>query len=115
MQHLQETKGWKFPMRLRDLFETFNENPQDVDLYHWDYDEEYPTMCELSMNDFTESGLEEFRVALDMEVMSIQSLGENYVSVGVNGAHRSHVENLSISHAGYCSEENYKLWFTMDD
>lgn len=41
-------------MKLRELLESFNENPHDVDLYHWDYDEEYATMADLSMKDFTE-------------------------------------------------------------
>ena len=101
-------------MKLRDLLETFNENPQDIDLYHWDYDEESATMVELSMKDFTENGLEEFRVVLDMEVVQVRREDDNWVSVWVKGAHHSHVESLSLAHAGYCSEENYKRWFTMD-
>lgn len=114
MSNLHNDNEWTFAMKLRDLLETYDKKPQDVDLYHWDYDYEYPTMVELSLRDFTEKGLEEFRVALDMEVVRVNKEGENWVSVGVRGAHRSHVESLAMSHAGYCTSEEYEQWFTME-
>jgi hypothetical protein len=64
MSHLQESLGWEFPMKLRDLLEQLNDNPKDVDLYHWNIDGESATMVDLSLNDFTEDGLKEFKVAL---------------------------------------------------
>lgn len=100
-------------MKLRELLESFNENPHDVDLYHWDYDEEYATMADLSMKDFTEKWLEKFRDVLDSEIAMTHNEGQNWISVFVKGVKRSHVEDLASSHAGYCSEENYKLWFTI--
>jgi hypothetical protein len=48
---LQEAKGWKFPLKLRDLLEQLNDNSKDVNLYHLDYDEEYATMVDLSLKD----------------------------------------------------------------
>ena len=101
-------------MKLRDLLEELSSNPKDVDLYHLDYDEESATMVELSLKDFTEDGLSEFKVALDMEVVQVKNENETWISVWVKGAHRSHVEGLSLSHAGYCSVEDYNKWFTMD-
>jgi len=108
MLHLHELK---LPIKLRDLLEQLNTCPHDVDLLHWDYDEEYATMSELSLNDFTQEGFENFKVALDMEVVKLKTEGETWISVFVKGAHRSHVESLSLSHAGYCSAENYDKWF----
>ena len=101
-------------MKLRDFFEQLNSNPKDVDLYHWDYDEESATMVDMSLKDFTKDGLDEFSVALDMEVVQVKDESETWVSVWVKGAHRSHVESLSLSHAGYCSVKDYSKWFTMD-
>ena len=101
-------------MKLRDLLEQLNDNPKDVDLYHWDYDAESATMVNLSIKDFTSAGLIKFKAALDMEVMQVRNESESWVSVWVKGADYSYVESLSLSHAGYCSVEDYNKWFTMD-
>ena len=101
-------------MKLRDFLEQLNANPKDVDLYHWDYDAESATMVDLSLKDFTADGLNEFRTVLNMEVMQVRNESESWVSVWVKGADYSYVELLSLSHAGYCSVEDYNKWFTMD-
>ena len=101
-------------MKLRELLMNLNENPKDVDLYHDDYDAESATMVELSLKDFTEDGLKEFCVTLDMEVANVREESETWLSVWVKGASLSHIQRLSLSHAGYCSVEDYDKWFTMD-
>jgi hypothetical protein len=98
-------------MKLRELIEKFSENPQDVDLYHYDVDDEAATMVDLSMKDFTEEGLERFANALDAEVVKIRTNGENWVSVFVKGCSNKDVRELSLSHAGYCSCKDYDRWF----
>jgi len=98
-------------MKFRDLLKELNSNPKDIDLYHWDYDESSVTMVEISLKDFTEDGLSEFKVTLDMEVVQVKEESNAWISVWVKGAHHSHVESLSLSHAGYCSVENYDKWF----
>jgi len=115
MSHIQEAQGCKLPLKLRDLLKQLNDNPKDVDLYHWDYDEESATMVDLSLKDFTEDGLMEFKVALDMEVVQIKDESDSWISVWVKGTHKSHVETLSLSHAGYCSADDYDKWFTINN
>jgi len=108
--------GWRrhFLMKFRDLLEELNSNPKDIDLYHCDYDEESATMVDISLKDFTEDGLTEFKVTLDMEVVQVKDESDTWISVWVKGAHHSHVESLSLSHTGHCSTENYSRWFTTD-
>ena len=101
-------------MKLIDLLKQLNDNPKDVDLYHWDCDSEAYTMAALSLKDFTASGLTEFQIALNMDVERVQEETKSWLSVWVKGAHHSQVERLSMSHAGYCSVDDYNDWFTMD-
>ncbi len=114
MSHIQESQGWSFPLRLRDLLETFNGDPRDVDLFHADYDEESATMVDLSLNDFTEEGLKEFKIVLDTKVVRVEAMGGNWISVYVDGVDYSQIESLALSHAGYCLCEDYDRWFTMN-
>jgi len=101
-------------MKFRELLENLNSNPKDIDLYHWDNDVESATMVEISLKDFTEDGLTEFKVVLDMEVVKVKDESTTWISLWVEGAHHSYVERLALSHAGYCSEENYNKWFMAD-
>jgi len=101
-------------MKFSELLEELNNNPKDIDLYHWDYDDESATMVGVSLKDFTEDGLTEFKTTLDMEVVQVKDESSTRILVWVKGADSSHVKNLSLSHAGYCSAENYNKWFTID-
>jgi len=101
-------------MKLRDLLKELNNNPKDIDLYHWDHEEESATMVEVSLKNFTEDGLTVFKATLDMEVVHVKDESDTWILVWVKGAHRSHVESLALSHAGHCSLENYNKWFTKD-
>ncbi|GHU55157.1 hypothetical protein AGMMS49975_16570 [Clostridia bacterium] len=101
-------------MKLRELLESYNSKPQDVDLYHWDYDEESATMVDLSMKGFTEAGLEEFKNVLDAEVVRVTAEGENWVSVFVKGVNHNRVAELSYAHSGNVTQEEYDRLFTMD-
>jgi hypothetical protein len=98
-------------MKLRELLETYNGKPQDVDLYHWEYDEVLGTMVDLSMKDFTEAGLEEFKEVLDAEIARITAEGESWVSVFVKDVNRKLVAELTYAHVGNVTQEEYDRLF----
>jgi hypothetical protein len=96
---------------LRDVLASYNDNPVDVDLYHDEYDEEFPTMAECCLKEFTDEGLKEFEKVLNAKVEKIRPEGKDWVSIFVTGIKHSEVERLSLSQAGYCSVEDYQKWF----
>jgi hypothetical protein len=98
-------------MKFRELLETYNDKPQDVDLYHWEYDEEFGTMVELSMKSFTEAGLEEFKEVLDADVARITAEGEDWVSVFVKGVNHKRVAELAYAHVGNVTSKEYDRLF----
>jgi len=105
--------NWTFiqGMKFRALLEQLRDNPHDVDLLHDDHYDVYPTMADLSIDDFTDAGLERFKTALDMEVVYIQPKGGTWIMVSVKGAPLIHVKEIAQSHAGYCDAGDYDKWF----
>jgi hypothetical protein len=102
-------------MKLRELLEAFNEAPRDIDLFDWNWDEEFPSMVELSLQDFTECGLQKFRYVLDAKVASIRARREGWLAVYLTGVRHQYINELASAYAGNCSVNDYKRWFTMDD
>jgi hypothetical protein len=104
---------------LRDVLESYNDSPKDVDLYHWDYDLEFATMVDCSMNMFTAEGLKKFDKILNAKVEKVyeerSKYISNWVSVYVTGINYHKVEELALSQAGYCSVEDYEKWFREDE
>ncbi|MDR1001703.1 MAG: hypothetical protein LBL82_00310 [Oscillospiraceae bacterium] len=108
-------------MKLRELLKTFNGHPQNVDLYHDDYDAEGAddydaegaTIAECCLNNFTEDGLSQFSEVLNANIVHISANGQDWISIFVTGVPLSAVLALSNSHAGNCSEECYTKWFNV--
>jgi hypothetical protein len=96
---------------LRDVPESYNDNPTDVDLYHNDYDIESPTMAECCLKAFTEEGLKEFETILNAKVERVRPEGKDWVSIFVTGVNHHEVERFSLSQAGYCLVDDYEKWF----
>jgi hypothetical protein len=96
---------------LRDVLKSYNDSPKDVDLYHWDYDEESATMVECCLKMLTEDGLKHFETVLNAKVEKVDEEREDWVSVYVTGIKYRKIEELALSQAGYCSVEDYEKWF----
>jgi hypothetical protein len=101
-------------IKFREFLADYNTDPQDVDLYHWDVDEDSATMVDFSLKDFTEEGLAVFKDVLDADFVRVTPIAEHHIAVYLTGVRPSYIRELCLSHAGYCSVENYSRWFTMD-
>lgn len=66
------------------------------------------------MKDFTDAGLSEFADVLDAEVVRVTTEGDNWQSVFVKGYKKSRVKEMSLSHAGYIADSEYRRLFIMD-
>jgi hypothetical protein len=98
-------------MLLKEFLAQLGDEPKDVDLYHWDYDEESATMVECCLKAFTAEGLKEFEKVLNAKVKRVNPEGKDWVSVYVTGVKYRVVERVSLSQAEYCSVEDYEKWF----
>jgi hypothetical protein len=98
-------------MLLKEFLAQLDDEPKDVDLYHWDYDEESATMVECCLKAFTAEGQKEFEKVLNAKVERVTPESKDWVSVYVTGVKYREVERMSLSQAGYCSLEDYEKWF----
>jgi hypothetical protein len=97
-------------MQFKDFLNQVEENSKEIQLYHKDIDEEYPTLVDFGAKTLTNEGLEHFKDILNAEVVEQQE--EPYtIYVTVDKVKCSKVSELAYAHCGYCSKENYQLWF----
>jgi hypothetical protein len=99
-------------MLFKEFLEQTEGSLNDIQLCHKDIDEEYPTLVDFGAKTLTDEGLKHFADILNAEVDEHREEKEsNIVYVTVKKVKYSKVSELTYAYCGYCSEENYQLWF----
>ncbi len=84
---------------------------EEVHLVDAEVEHEVATIVELNQTTLTEAGREQWRDVLDARVTRIYS-GIYGTQIELSGCDYKQVEAFSFALAGYCSEEEYRIWMT---